>query len=79
MPIRIIKHEAVPQFYLRRLTLLRTRTKCFDPVGAVPPFVPRKSRPMLSGPVAIPVAKADSEIFNKFGPASFSDREVYNA
>ena len=24
--------------------------------------------------MAIPVAKADSEIFNKFGPASFEDR-----
>ena len=77
MPIRIIKHEAVPQFYLRRLSLLLTRTKCFDPVGTA--LRPSQSRPMLSGPVAIPVAKADSEIFNKFGPASFSDREVYHA
>jgi hypothetical protein len=49
MPIRIIKHEAVPQFYLRRLTLLRTRTKCFDPFGffwlSRLPFVPRNPVP----------------------------------
>jgi hypothetical protein len=38
----------------------------------VPPFVPRISP--NGDPVALPGKKLDSEIFSKFGPASFSDR-----